>query len=659
MKRFISLALASTLAFVSCTKQVEELAALHMQLMNLQSVVEQLNSNAESIDKIIASMNSDFIDEVTVIEDKDGNCIGYTLHYVSGNSIPLYFGVNGEDGKDGEDGEDGKDGRDGKDGWDGKDGRDGWDGRDGKDGHTPVLSTRKDTDGVWYWTVDNDWLLDSNGSRIRLGEDGISPKMKVENGSWWVSYDGGKSWKYVCNATAGYTSIFSDIDYTSSKEMIYLKLTNGVTIPIPRHIEISVKVADGYRYFIAPDSTISIPFEVIGGSGDITCENSTSGALTVATTCESSGKCHLSVTAGANFKRGKVALMIHRNSRTFMKVFEFNLRMEGLSSEGRANCYIISEPGTYKFYAMTKGNSEDSVDGTPAKALVLWESFGRDNEVHPGELIKSAHFSNGYITFETAKDVEDGNALIAIMDDNDAILWSWHIWCVTDYRDGIITNTFASHPENPLLDRYLGAVSGTPGAIGTRGLLYQWGRKDPFLGTNYTGYEWDEFNSVESTAIWPEPEQGTISIGNYSYAHSHPMTYLTYGNNIQTWNIELNEEGWKRNKTISDPCPPGWMVPVYDNIWEEIYRYKTYDDAKNGWWVKEPYSKPKAWFPRSFVRGNSGELRSYPYEPECWAGRESYGDSENWMPYFSHISKEGWHAGTNVSEGRSIRCCKE
>lgn len=46
-------------------------------------------------------------------------------------------------------------------------------GQDGQDGHTPQINVRQDSDGNWYWTVDGNWLLDSNGNKVRAnGIDG-------------------------------------------------------------------------------------------------------------------------------------------------------------------------------------------------------------------------------------------------------------------------------------------------------------------------------------------------------------------------------------------------------------------------------------------------------------------------------------------------------
>ena len=180
-------------------------------------------------------------------------------------------GADGEDGKDGEDGEPGKDGEDGEDGKDGtdgtpgKDGEDGEDGKDGADGHVPVIGIRKDADGNYYWTIngewlldapdtqapsggdsyweiDGEWLLDEKGNKVPAtgtdGRDGATPKLKIENGYWYVSYDGGRTWRSepLGPATAvSDVSIFKEVSY--DEDYLYLTLSSGEVISISRHKE--------------------------------------------------------------------------------------------------------------------------------------------------------------------------------------------------------------------------------------------------------------------------------------------------------------------------------------------------------------------------------------------------------------------------------------
>ncbi len=68
-------------------------------------------------------------------------------------------------------------------------------GKDGKDGVSPVIGV-SEVDGVYYWTVNGEFLL-NGGEKVPVtgkngsnGKDGVTPEFKIENGTWYVSIDG-------------------------------------------------------------------------------------------------------------------------------------------------------------------------------------------------------------------------------------------------------------------------------------------------------------------------------------------------------------------------------------------------------------------------------------------------------------------------------------
>lgn len=97
---------------------------------------------------------------------------------------------------------------------------------------TPVIGVKQDTDGIWYWTLDGEWLIDDAGNKIPTtgkdgadgedgkdgangtdgkdgadgedgldGADGITPQLKIEDGYWYLSYDNGATWQQLGKAT--------------------------------------------------------------------------------------------------------------------------------------------------------------------------------------------------------------------------------------------------------------------------------------------------------------------------------------------------------------------------------------------------------------------------------------------------------------------------
>jgi len=240
-----------------------------------------------------------------------------------------------------------------------------------------------------------------------------------------------------------------------------------------------------------------------------------------------------------------------------------------LSSTATANCYIISSKGLYKFKTV-KGNKSNSV-GNVASASILWETFGADYTPEFNDLISAVCYKEGYIIFKTSDTFKEGNAVVAAKDADGVILWSWHIW-LTDAPQAQRYNDAGT-----MMDRNLGAVSATPGDVGALGLLYQWGRKDPFLGSSSIKSN----ATAKSTISWPSAVSSDSYKGTINYTIANPTTFI-YVDYLNTKNSDWYYTGsestdntrWTTSdkaKSIYDPCPAGWRVP---------------DGGKNGIWLK-------------------------------------------------------------------------
>lgn len=220
-----------------------------------------------------------------------------------------------------------------------------------------------------------------------------------------------------------------------------------------------------------------------------------------------------------------------------------------LSEAGTANCYLVQKAGDYKFKAV-QGNTAGTV-GNVKSVEVLWESFGTTTAPNVGDIIASTSYRDGYIRFSTPETFAEGNAVIAAKNANGVILWSWHIWCASEgWKEQVYFNNAGT-----MMDRNLGAISAKPGDVGSLGLLYQWGRKDPFLGAASVS---DNVRAV-STGMWEVNKNSSMSP---AAAEQTPMTFYTKG--------FIGSGSWELKKTAYDPCPAGWRVP---------------DGGKNGIWV--------------------------------------------------------------------------
>ncbi|MBQ7518381.1 MAG: PEGA domain-containing protein [Bacteroidales bacterium] len=239
-----------------------------------------------------------------------------------------------------------------------------------------------------------------------------------------------------------------------------------------------------------------------------------------------------------------------------------------------ANCYIVSKPGTYFFYTV-KGNSAESV-GPVASAEVLWESFGTSKRPSKGDIIEEVSYTaapdglkgdGGIISFSTPATLKDGNAVIAAKDVNGTILWSWHIWVCSEYNPVSTAQVYFNN-AGTMMDRNLGAVSAMPGTVGSLGLFYQWGRKDPFLSKGGMSSDKRARCTLNS---WPSPVSLTDRTGTVEFAIAHPTTfvYCPVGPEYDWICSSPNNTLWQSSKTIYDPCPPGWKIPEGgpDGVW--------------------------------------------------------------------------------------------
>ena len=327
-----------------------------------------------------------------------------------------------------------------------------------------------------------------------------------------------------------------------------------------------------------------------------------------------------------------------------------------------ANCYIVSAAGTYSFKAF-KGNSqelagtshEDHPAGDISNAVVLWETFGTDAVPATGDLIKSVTYSDEEIKFQTAETFKEGNAVLAAKDVNGNILWSWHIWLTEPPQAQVYKNDAGT-----MMDRNLGATSAIKGDVGALGLLYQWGRKDPFLGSSSISDKID----AKSTISWPSAVSTGSSTGTVNYITSHPTTFVKASLSPYDWHYSSRDSTlWTtsdKTKSIYDPCPAGWRVPDGEDngIWSKAgFADTTYDSTNEG--MSFSISSPSTtWYPASGFRSNGGgDLRNVGYDGSYWSASLCSGSAYylyfdlngSIFPSFSHCR----------ANGHSVRCLQE
>ena len=218
MKKLLAFAaLFAVVALTSCKYDDDDLwnsvHGLENRVAKLEELCKQMNTNIASLQTIVTALQNNVYVTGTTPFMQDGKEIGYTITFSKGNPITIYHGKDGQDGQDGE------------------------------DGTTPTIGVKKDTDGVYYWTLNGEFIVVDGGKIKAEGKDGTNgtngttPQFKIENDYWFVSYDNGANWTQLGKATGedgvGGDSMFSGVDYETSTDYVIFTLSNGTQIKLP------------------------------------------------------------------------------------------------------------------------------------------------------------------------------------------------------------------------------------------------------------------------------------------------------------------------------------------------------------------------------------------------------------------------------------------
>lgn len=311
--------------------------------------------------------------------------------------------------------------------------------------------------------------------------------------------------------------------------------------------------------------------------------------------------------------------------------------VEITTTAGAANCHVVKPGGTLTIKAV-KGNSTTALEFDNA-TLVWQDAIGLVSSV-------SGNGSEGVVVVRLA-DGKEGNAVVAARD-GDRIVWSWHVW-VTDYdpEADIFEWTDANGITYKYMDRNLGALSAEKYSKESLGLMYQWGRKDPFPGGDDVESQiqkriYDINGNQIYMKIEERPTYNDNTSTNLQLAIEHPDVF--YGAPSSSWPVVdwltdkaalQNNDLWggKTNaKTVYDPCPEGWRIPA----------------AGNGWGFRTEYKKKGS-------LNDDGEYdESYPWFQDydkCIGFRyKTKADKEYWFPLVGKLDPNN---GTLQSVGGS------
>lgn len=248
MKRLLSIMslLIIGLAAISCyddTSLWDSVKELQNDVNALKKQCEETNQTLSALSTLVNAMaEEDYIVSVTPLEE-DGVQVGYQIVFKHNGVINIYHGEDGQNGQDGQDGQNGN---------------------DGADGNTPEFGSKLDEDGKYYWTIDGEWVLDAEGKKIPLITPGATPQLKIENDTWYVSYDDGQTWNEL---GAAVTVGIKEVQKTDDALIIVMTDGTEFSLPIGSGLKVVFGEYDGTSLQYGNDLTI--PYTIEGTEEDV------------------------------------------------------------------------------------------------------------------------------------------------------------------------------------------------------------------------------------------------------------------------------------------------------------------------------------------------------------------------------------------------------
>ena len=186
----------------------DEIRQLQEKVNSLEKQCENINDNISQLNQLVKAQLDN--DPVTSVRELP-NSTGFELELLSGKKITLSNGLAGKDNT----------------------------------GNAPVVGIRQYEDGVWYWTLDNEFIV-VEGKMLKVygadGVRGVVPMVKVEAGYWLVSYDEGRNWEKLYSA--------DDIGSLPSNPTLIIAIN---------------ETKDGYDIVLNGNSVIRMPKQTLPG----------------------------------------------------------------------------------------------------------------------------------------------------------------------------------------------------------------------------------------------------------------------------------------------------------------------------------------------------------------------------------------------------------
>ena len=221
------------------------------RIEELETLCRRLNTNVESLQSIVAVLQSnDHVTDIVKIME-NGVEVGYSITFAKSGTVTLYHGANAA---------------------------------------APTIGVKKTASGEYYWTINGEWLTDENGSMISAtvldpSAGYITPQFRVADDIWYISYDNGNTWRisgdYDSESEYEGDSLFKSVKYDGEYVCFTLADDSKIVIPIIKnngnHWDGKIWYAYGtsltseslgkYVPYVAKLSGLNVVNKGIGGGG--------------------------------------------------------------------------------------------------------------------------------------------------------------------------------------------------------------------------------------------------------------------------------------------------------------------------------------------------------------------------------------------------------
>ncbi len=483
----------------------------------------------------------------------------------------------------------------------------------------------------------------------------IAPVVYTSGGSGWLTVadntgtDGSAARDIQITGTENTTGIDRTAQFTvTSGNLNYVVKVNQSKDPWLTYGWASVYIMDGHKNAVTASSNFDWTVEVKAGTN-------LQGGLTQLLTTHGGHTQYEPVyfhtfddwddmLAGNPKKTVDTAVLTFTDAAGVCPDIDVKIWLASGIIEGTSNCYM-KQPGTYPILIPVSRANEPSVTGTKTlgrqigfrdqlDASLIWTDSpsGLSTQGAVRSVIPAGDGESGYLLVRPG--TNEGNAVVAVTTDG-IIRWSWHIW-VTNYQ-----------PSGNWIDRNLGALSNLPGDMKTSGLLYQWGRKDPFPGLADTWYSQD--GTFKQPAI--VPIDGTYYDPTTEITNSvrNPLAFFRAGYNARgnSWGGSVTPV-----KEIYDPCPAGYKVPVY-TTWASLTT-ATFPWNGNG----RTATSVGGFYPKTGARNLEGGLVQ-PGNGYYWSANSDSSDSGPRLSFTSSAVNYNLTSFSGHRDAYAIRCVAE